>query len=378
MRICFVTNSVITRHATMKRAFGLTPGLQARGCRVEICLEDHPDNRAEMEALGGCRAHYYRKGTFWQEYRQKAKVIANCGCDVVHICGLGWRNALLPRGNTPPIVMDHVELESSLEDVTFPRKQAQALLEWASLFAYRNTVMASNYLKSTFQTKARRFRLQRRMMVLPYASDVPATLGGMRGGAKSKLAIGGKRLILYMGRQYKNYGCLDIVEALDRLRAVRRDWHAVLLGDGPEHQRIGQRIEQLGLKDNIELPGYTTGLTHESYLAAADVFLLPLYDTVVDWARCPSKIYIYMMYARPIVTCRIGEAFAAVGSDGIYYESGDIDSMARAISSGLDVPQDWHPTYDSREHTWDARAEVYLRWLRSWVPDGSRTMRNVA
>ena len=171
---------------------------------------------------------------------RRLEVIANCGCDVVHICGLGWRNALLPRGNTPPIVMDHVELESSLEDVTFPRKQAQALLEWASLFAYRNTVMASNYLKSTFQTRASRFRLQRRMMVLPYASDVPATLGGMRGGAKSKLAMGGKRLILYMGRQYKNYGCLDIVEALDRLRAVRRDWHAVLLGDGPEHQRIGQ------------------------------------------------------------------------------------------------------------------------------------------
>ncbi len=361
----------------MKRAFGLAPGLQARGCHVEICLEDHPDNRAEMERLAGCRAHYYRRGTFWQEYRQKARVIAECDCDVVHICGLGWRNAMLPRGKTPPIVMDHVELESSLEGVPFPRKQAQALLEWASLIAYRNTVMASGYLHSTFQTRGRRLRLRRRMMVLPYASDVPAP-EQMRGGSQFELGMVGKRLILYMGRQYKNYGCLDIVEALGRLRAVRRDWHAVLLGDGPEHQRIRQRIEQLGLKDDVRLPGYTTGSTHESYLATADVFLLPLYDTVTDWARCPSKVYIYMMYGRPIVTCRIGEASAAVGSDGFYYEPGDIESMARAISSGLDAPRDWRPSYDPQEHTWDARAAVYLRWVRGWLPERGQLSQNVA
>lgn len=90
MHILFVTNGVITKHATMKRAFGLAPGLRARGCQVTICLEDHVDNRAEIQRLGGCAVRYYQGGTFREEYRRKAKLIANCQCDVVHICGLGW------------------------------------------------------------------------------------------------------------------------------------------------------------------------------------------------------------------------------------------------------------------------------------------------
>jgi len=366
MHISFVTNSVITKHATMKRAFGLTPGLQARGCRVTICLEDHADNRAAMERLKGCRAHYYKRGTFPQEYRQKASFIANCDCDVVHICGLGWRNALVQRANTPAIVMDHVELESSLPSSSFLRARSQMMLEWASLLAYRNSVMASGFLEDLFKRRARGLGLSRRMIVLPYGSDVP-NAEGMQGGKQVRSSRQGRRIILYMGGLYKNYGCLDIVQALRGLLKSRPGWDAILLGHGPEEATIRQMLDQFGLTDRVEMPGYATGKTLDAYLAAADVFLSPLFDTVADWARCPGKTYIYMMYRRPIVTCRVGETYKALGSDGFYYKPGDIESMTDAVNSALDVGEDWRPSYDPQAHTWDARAESYLRWLQSWV-----------
>jgi glycosyltransferase involved in cell wall biosynthesis len=365
MRIGFITNSVITKHATMKRAFGLTPGLQARGCRVTICLEDHADNRAAIERLKGCRAHYYHRGTLPREYRQKAEFIANCDCDVVHICGLGWRNALMRRGTAPAIVMDHVELESSLPSSSFLRARSQAVLEWASLLAYRNTVMASDFLENLFKRRAHGIGLSRRMVVLPYASDAPNP-DGMRGASQIKGSRQGRRIILYMGGLYKNYGCLDIVNALGALLKHGSDWDAILLGRGPEETIIHGMLERLGLKDRVEMPGYATGKTLDAYLAAADVFLSPLSDTVADWARCPGKTYIYMMHRRPIVTCRVGETYKALGADGFYYRPGDIESMTEAVRSALAVGEDWRPTYDPQAHTWDARAETYLRWLRSW------------
>jgi glycosyltransferase involved in cell wall biosynthesis len=367
MHIFFVTNSVITKHATMKRAFGLTPGLQARGCRVTICLEDHPDNRREIAKLGGCTAHYYRKGAFRQEYQEKAKIVGQCDCDVVHICGLGWRNALMQRGNTAPFVMDHVELESSLRNNAFLKRGSQLLLEWGSLFAYKNTVVASDYLQTLFKTRARRLALSRRMIVLPYAADVPS-MPGLPGTNQSRRLGEGKRVILYMGGLYKGYGCFEIVEALRGLLNHRQDWHAILLGRGPEQQRISEAIKRLGLEGRVELPGYAAGETLNSYLASADVFLCPLFDTVSDWARCPGKTYIYMMYGKPIVTCRIGETHKALGSDGFYYEPGSIESMTQAMNSAVEAAQDWRPGYDPAAHTWDARAETYLRWLRSWIP----------
>jgi glycosyltransferase involved in cell wall biosynthesis len=377
MHICFVTNSVITKHATMKRAFGLTPGLQARGCRVTICLEDHPDNRAEIAQLSGCSARYYQKGAFRQEYREKAKLIAQCDCDVVHICGLGWRNAFMQGANTAQFVMDHVELESSLRNNSFLKTRSQSLLEWASLFAYKNTVVASDYLQTLFEARARHLALGRRMMVLPYAGDVPNTWGTPEDGP-IRPSIQGKRVILYMGGLYKGYGCLDIVEALSGLLRRRQDWHAVLLGRGPEQLQISQMIERLGLEDRIELPGYATGETLNGYLAAADVFLCPLFDTVTDWARCPGKTYIYMMYGRPIVTCRVGESYKALGSDGFYYEPGDIESMTQAINSAVEIAREWRPSYDPSAHTWDARAERYLHWLRSWVPQPRQASQHAA
>jgi glycosyltransferase involved in cell wall biosynthesis len=359
----------------MKRAFGLTPGLQARGCRVEICLEDHPDNRAEIERLAGCRAHYYRRGTAWHEYRQKLKLIADCGCDVIHICGLGWRNALLERGKSPPIVMDHVELESAIQDSSFLRTGSQLLLEWASLFGYHNTVMASDFLEALFRKRSRRLGLNRRMIVLPYAGDIPSS-NGLQATSQIKHSSRERQVILYMGSLYKNFGCLDIVEALHGLLANRQDWDAIILGCGPEEQRMKEAVARLGLRERVDLRGYVSGDALAALLAVADVFLAPLCDTVLDWARCPGKTYIYMMQARPIVTCRVGETYKALGANGFYYEPQNIPSMTRALISALEVPADWHPTYDLREHTWDARAETYLRWLQGWVPSRKQGAQN--
>ena len=261
--------------------------------------------------------------------------------------------------------MDHVELESSLPSSSFLRARSQAVLEWASLLTYPNTVTASDFLEDLFRTRARRFGLSRRMVVLPYGSDVPNP-DGMQGGGQIKRSRQGRRIILYMGGLYKNYGCLDIVEALRGLLKGQPDWDAILLGRGPEETEIRQMLDRFGLTERVDLPGYATGKTLDSYLAAADVFLSPLFDTVADWARCPGKTYIYMMYRRPIVTCRVGETYKALGSDGFYYKPGDIESMTEAVRSALDVGEDWRPTYDPEAHTWDARAETYLRWLRSW------------
>ena len=144
---------------------------------------------------------------------------------------------------------------------------------------------------------------------------------------------------------------------------TRQDWSATLLGDGPLSSEMAEFIASRTLSERVNLPGFKSGADLDAYLRTADVFLSPMTDTVIDWARCPGKTFIYMMYRRPIVTCRIGENWAALGEDAFYYEPGDVNSMVTAIDRALSAAPLFAPNYDLKSISWETRATTYLDWL---------------
>ena len=81
-----------------------------------------------------------------------------------------------------------------------------------------------------------------------------------------------------------------------------------------------------------------------------------------DWARCPSKLFMYLPFQHPVVTCQIGEAAELFGEKGLYYQPGDVDSLVCALSRVLtqDVGID-AITLD--DHTYTARTKTFLSWL---------------
>lgn len=328
--VCFVGSGAIDRHATIKRAFGMAPWLRRAGVEATVICEDAPANRLIAERLG-VHLQTYAAGSLLSERNAKNKLLSKQRCDIVHICGLGWRNYVLVRHNQhTKYVMDHVELESSLSGVSALRRCLQRYLERASLARYDGTVVASKYLESLFKCNSRG-----RILYLPFGADPFADneLKAAEEWSRVKLE---SPYILFAGGIYRNYGIWTMIEAMQL--AVRHDPSITLViaGRGPDRASAEQVIQSRGLSKNIRILGYVSTEELNNRIINAVGLVAPLNDTIADRARCPSKIPMYMMSGRPVVTCKIGEAWEYLGESGRYYIPEDASSLCQQL---LDVWQ---------------------------------------
>jgi glycosyltransferase involved in cell wall biosynthesis len=348
----------------MKRALGMAPPLIQDGHDVTICMEDAAENRAALNEIAGCRALFYQKGSWWQERKAKRRQLRSAKFDFIHFCGLGWRNALLPGIELKsPAIMEHTELESSLVNTAILRRTAQWILEFGSVLWYSNTVASSKYLERLFRRRTERLGLKRNILYLPFASDESIADIGETRAREIRHELGSARLVMYTGNLYPAYGVLDLLDALVELRKSRTDWICVYTGEGPSRAELERRTEMAGMANVIRFLGRVPEEEMAAYMKNAAVFVSPLRDTVTDWARCPSKTFMYLMFEKPIVTCRVGENLNSLGEDGFYYTPGDSRSMRQAIDRALNVSSEWRPGYRKADHTWQARASAYQRWL---------------
>ena len=100
------------------------------------------------------------------------------------------------------------------------------------------------------------------------------------------------------------------------------------------------------------------------YFSLTDFFVSPMNDTVQDWARCPSKLYMYLPYRKPIITCKIGEPYNVLGNNGFYYEPSSSDSLAYEMEKLLESGKTTI-AIEPMEHEWRYRTNEFDKWIRS-------------
>ena len=91
---------------------------------------------------------------------------------------------------------------------------------------------------------------------------------------KKKLGIK-KELILSVGRLAEKKGIKYLVMAMPKVLERFQDARLVIVGDGPEKERISRMVSDLSLGKNIMLPGKIRNEELPSYYAAADLFAGP-------------------------------------------------------------------------------------------------------
>ena len=87
-------------------------------------------------------------------------------------------------------------------------------------------------------------------------------------------------------------------------------------------------------------------------------------DTVQDWARCPSKLYMYLPYQKPIVTCKIGEPYEVLKNEGDYYTPSDPGSMAQTMEKLIESRKT-KINIDPIEHSWETRTKQFDQWIKN-------------
>lgn len=148
-------------------------------------------------------------------------------------------------------------------------------------------------------------------------------------------------LILSVGRLVEKKGFGDLIEACDRLAASGTPFRCEIYGDGPERQRLQQRIDELGLSERVTLMG---ARRVEDILEAyqnADVFaLVPFVTEDGDRDGIPNVVIEAMSCGLPVVATAVAGIPEVVqhGTNGLLTPTRDVRLISESIRALLTDP----------------------------------------
>jgi glycosyltransferase involved in cell wall biosynthesis len=354
-KICFVTTGNIKYIATMKRAVGMAEPLLKNGWHVSIIALDCEENkkRIEMEAPN-VDVYYFCMGNAFSEIKQKAVILKQIRPDVVWVCALVIRNFIF-KGQYK-IFVEYSELQSEIPDCKGVRKIFIKFLESFST-QYNGLICASKYLQNYYAKKT-----NKPILYSPYAytENIVNILNREKLKYFQQLNKG-RFVFVYMGSLTQNYGLFTMLEAAKILVDKHLNITLYLLGHGRHYEDAKNFVQANNLDNYIIIPGYIEEKDINTYFTLANAFISPVNDTIQDWARCPSKIYMYIPYKKPILTCKIGEPYEIFKENGYYFDNNSPASLAILMQEIMDGNNPIQ-TVDELEHSWTSRTKSFIEW----------------
>lgn len=140
--------------------------------------------------------------------------------------------------------------------------------------------------------------------------------------------------VLFLGELGKRKGCYDIPEVIAQVRKSIPDVKFILAGAGSEadENAIKKLIDEKGVSDNVEFPGWVRGDMKDKLLRKADVFFLPSYNEGM-----PMSVLDAMGYGLPVVSTNVGGISKIVhdGENGYCCDPGNVNRFAKGITKIL-------------------------------------------
>jgi glycosyltransferase involved in cell wall biosynthesis len=165
-------------------------------------------------------------------------------------------------------------------------------------------------------------------------------------------------VILAVGRLTKQKDFPTLIRALAQVRRTRPA-RLLILGEGPDRPELEALIRQLGLIDDIAMPGFVEN--PYAYMSRASLYVLSS-----RWEGLPT-VLIEALYCGPRIIatdCPSGpREILADGRYGSLVPVGDVTALAQAIEAGL-AGKTPHPTEESwQPYSLEAVVDQYLGLL---------------
>lgn len=365
MKICFITTGDIKNIATAKRALGMANPLIDLGWDVSILMEDTEENRhrVNMECCDKVKVYYFPHCSAFQEIKAKNKLIKEIDPDFIYICAFVTRNTV-GIGHRCKKLVEHSELQSGIPDMKGLRKVHAYINEYFSILYSDALLNASKYLQEVFKKRAKKvFKGSMPMLYFPYAySDGVMKVMEIDRNKPEYSKYKGRKIFVFLGSVVRGYGAFTMIEAMEKVKNKHPEALLLMLGRGGSYQEACDYVKEHKLDNNIILPGFISEEDISMYFSLTDFFVSPMNDTVQDWARCPSKLYMYLPYRKPIITCKIGEPYNVLGDEGFYYRPSSSDSLAAEMEKLLESGKT-EIAINSLEHEWTFRTKEFDKWL---------------
>ncbi len=146
-------------------------------------------------------------------------------------------------------------------------------------------------------------------------------------------------ILLYTGGFDYHRGIDHVISAVPIIAQDLPNMKLVLVGAGKNMDELKSQVVKLGLEEKVVFEGWQLAKELPSYMAEADVCLIPHLKTVHTDNTIPHKLFHYMYMNKPVVVTNCNPIARIVNevSSGIVYQSNNSKQMAQAI---LDIYND--------------------------------------
>jgi phosphatidyl-myo-inositol dimannoside synthase len=184
-------------------------------------------------------------------------------------------------------------------------------------------------------------------------------------------------VVVSVSRLVARKGGRTLLRAFPRVLESHPDAHLVIVGGGPDFERLQKMTERAGLRESVTLPGPQPWDRIPAWLAAADIFALPTRTRFLG-TETEGLPLVYVEAAAaglPLIGAEVGGVGDAVrpGETGIMVDGSDPAETAGAICRLLDDPAEAGRLGSAaramaeRDFSWDSIYNLYRKALLNRV-----------
>lgn len=216
-----------------------------------------------------------------------------------------------------------------------------------------------------------------RITVIPNAVDANAFQFGVQAdpALRHSLGLDGATVLGFAGSFYGYEGLELLIEAARRMTVRRPELRVLLVGGGPQEERLKQLVVEAGLQGRVIFTGRVPHDQVQRYYELIDVLAYPRLPIRLTELVTPLKPLEAMAQGRMFVASDVGGHRELVrhGETGFLFRAGDAAALEKALESVLAQRASW-PAIQAQarrfvevERTWTASVaryqDVYARAL---------------
>jgi glycosyltransferase involved in cell wall biosynthesis len=304
------------------------------------------------------------------------------GCDVIHarlspfdlgglLCARNLGLPLLVEVNTPPLLEAKHFYPGIFND------RSERLAEFAAgetLDGAEAIVTVSSPLRDMLVSQWN--VPPGKITVLPNAADSPPPTPPSRlDELRLRHGLGSGPVIVFVGALQPWHGLESLLEAFDPVRVKHSDVKLLLVGDGPLHGLLEERVRVMDLRAAVRFTGAVEHERVAEFLHLADVAVAPYPRLPFAFYFSPIKIFEYMAAGKAIVASRVGQLaeILSEGETALLVEPGNGDDLERAMRRLLRDGElrkrlgERARQKAEREHTWTGYAMRLTELYESMV-----------
>ncbi|WP_165774750.1 glycosyltransferase family 4 protein [Candidatus Viridilinea mediisalina] len=186
---------------------------------------------------------------------------------------------------------------------------------------------------------------------------------------RDKFNLTGLKVIGYVGTFHSWQGVHILVESFKLVLSHYPDMKLLLVGDGPEKERLMTQVGELGIEKKVIFAGSVPFLETPSYLAAIDVVAITRPQTAETNSAVPLKVIEAMCMKKSVLVTPVLGLIEVVrhNQTGWVSEGFDARAISNMIVSVLDLEEDKRNSvehmareYVLRNFSWDVSVDKML------------------